>query len=222
MSEPNPGAVAVRLPRRGWRSAWSWIRWDVPTRIAFLITVPLVWVAVADIDPAAIGLTLGLGGLDWAQVAVWSAGVALVTLTYRRWLLPVRHVPDRLALALELPFFGVLNPVAEELFFRGGAMFGLANLVGMPWAIAITSLVFGFHHGLDRQFPFSFLVLGTLGGAIFGIAAAMFGSIAPAIVLHAVADLVIFVAAASVLERYQVGLVVDAGRDRARVRSGGR
>ena len=187
------------------------MRWDVPTRIALLIAAPLVWIAVADIDPAAIGLTLGLRGLDWVLVAVWSAGVALVTLTYRRWLLPVRSAPDRSALALELPFFGVLNPVAEELFFRGGAMFGLASLVGMPWAIAITSLVFGFHHQLDRRFPFSFLVLGTLGGAIFGIAAAMFGSIVPAIVLHAVADLVIFVAAGSVLERYQVGLAVDAG-----------
>ena len=187
------------------------MRWDVPTRIALLIAAPLVWIAVADIDPAAIGLTLGLGGLDWVLVAVWSAGVALVTLTYRRWLLPVRSASDRSALALELPFFGVLNPVAEELFFRGGAMFGLASLVGMPWAIAITSLVFGFHHQLDRRFPFSFLVLGTLGGAIFGIAAAMFGSIVPAIVLHAVADLVIFVAAGSVLERYQVGLAVDVG-----------
>ena len=80
-------------------------------------------------------------------------------------------------------------------------MFGLANLIGMPWSIVVTSIVFGFHHGLDRRFPFSFLVLGTMGGALFGIAAAHFGSIAPAVVLHAAADLVLFVAAGPLLER---------------------
>ena len=100
----------------------------------------------------------------------------------------------------------MLNPVAEELFFRGAAMFGLASLIGMPWAIVVTSLVFGLHHGLDRQFPRSFLVLGTLGGLLFGIAAAHFDSVVPAIVLHVAADAVIFVAAAPILERLGVGV----------------
>ena len=187
------------------------MRWDVPTRIAFLIGAPLIWIGVTGIDPSAIGLTLNLDARDWALVGLWALGAALATLSYRRWLWPVRHAPDRSALLLELPFFAVLNPLAEELFFRGAALFGLANLVGMPWSIAITSLVFGFHHGLARGFPFSFLLLGTLGGALFGIAAAMFGSIAPAIVLHAAADLVIFVAGAPVLERLQVGLAPANG-----------
>ena len=132
--------------------------------------------------------------------------MALVTLSYRRWLWPVRAVAGRSALPLDLPFFLVLNPVAEELFFRGAAMFGLANLIGMPWSIVVTSLVFGLHHGLDRQFPRSFLVLGTLGGLLFGIAAAHFDSVAPAIVLHVAADAVIFVAAAPILERLGVGV----------------
>ena len=158
------------------------MRWDVPTRIVFLIGAPLIWIAVAGIDPSAIGLKLGLAPLDWILIALWSVGVALVTLSYRRWLWPVRAAGDRSALLLNLPFFLVLNPVAEELFFRGAALFGLANLIGMPWAIVVTSLVFGLHHGLDRQFPRSFLVLGTLGGLLFGIAAAHFESVAPAIV----------------------------------------
>ena len=182
------------------------MRWDVPTRIAFLIGAPLIWIAVAGIDPSAIGLNFGLAPLDWSLIALWSVGVALVTLSYRRWLWPVRAVAGRSALPLDLPFFLVLNPVAEELFFRGAAMFGLANLIGMPWAIVVTSLVFGLHHGLDRQFPRSFLVLGTLGGLLFGIAAAHFESVAPAIVLHVAADAVIFVTAAPILERLGVGL----------------
>ena len=182
------------------------MRWDVPTRIAFLIGAPLIWIAVAGIDPSAIGLNFGLAPLDWSLIALWSVGVALVTLSYRRWLWPVRAVAGRSALLLDLPFFLVLNPVAEELFFRGAAMFGLANLIGMPWSIAVTSLVFGLHHGLDRQFPRSFLVLGTLGGLLFGIAAAHFESVAPAIVLHVAADAVIFVTAAPILERLGVGL----------------
>ncbi len=198
-------ARAPRLPRTTWRDSWRWMRWDVPTRVAVLIAAPFIWIGVAGIDPAAIGLTLDLRPADWALTALWAAGVLLVTLTYRRWLWPVRAAPGRSALALDLPFFLVLNPVAEELFFRGAALFGLANLIGMPWAVVVTSLVFGLHHGLDRRFPPSFLALGTLGGLLFGIAAAHFGSIAPAIVLHAAADLVIFVAAPHVLERLGVG-----------------
>ena len=186
------------------------MRWDVPTRIVFLIGAPLIWIAVAGIDPSAIGLRLGLAPLDWILIALWSVGVALVTLSYRRWLWPVRAVAGRSALALDLPFFLVLNPVAEELFFRGAAMFGLASLIGMPWSIVVTSLVFGLHHGLDRQFPRSFLVLGTLGGLLFGIAAAHFDSVAPAIVLHVAADAVIFVAAAPILERLGVGVRLPA------------
>ena len=182
------------------------MRWDVPTRIVFLIGAPLIWIAVAGIDPSAIGLRLGLAPLDWILIALWSVGVALVTLSYRRWLWPVRAAGDRSALLLNLPFFLILNPVAEELFFRGAAMFGLANLIGMPWSIVVTSLVFGLHHGLDRQFPRSFLVLGTLGGLLFGIAAAHFDSVVPAIVLHVAADAVIFVAAAPILERLGVGV----------------
>ena len=186
------------------------MRWDVPTRIVFLIGAPLIWIAVAGIDPSAIGLRLGLAPLDWILIALWSVGVALVTLSYRRWIWPVRAVAGRSALPLDLPFFLVLNPVAEELFFRGAAMFGLANLIGMPWSIVVTSLVFGLHHGLDRQFPRSFLVLGTLGGLLFGVAAAHFDSVAPAIVLHVAADAVIFVAAAPILERLGVGVRLPA------------
>ncbi len=202
-------STRVVLPRRGLSDAWLWMRVDVPTRVAFLIAAPLVWIAVAGIDPSAIGLTLQVDGTAWLMTAVWAVMVLLVTLAFRRWLWPVRHAPRRSALAPEVPFFALLNPVAEELFFRGAALFGLANLVGMPWSIAITSVVFGFHHALAR-FPLPFLVLGTLGGVLFGIAAAMTGSIAPAIVLHAVADLMIFVGAAPLLERLQVGLVESA------------
>ena len=43
------------IARRGWRDAWAWMRWDVPTRIVLLIAAPLIWIAVADIDPWAIG-----------------------------------------------------------------------------------------------------------------------------------------------------------------------
>jgi len=196
----------ARLPRYTWRDSWRWMRWDIPTRIAFLVGAPIIWIVIADVDPAAVGVRLGLTPADWVLVAFWSASVALVSLTYRRWLWPARSVPGRSALLVDLPFYLVINPVAEELFFRGVFLFGLANWVGMPWSVAISSIVFGFHHGLDRRFPFSFLVLGTLGGAVFGISAAHFGSIAPAIVLHSVADAVIFLAAGPCLERLGVGL----------------
>ncbi len=198
----GPGVAPLR--RRDWRVAWSWMRWDVPTRVVFLMAAPLVWIAVGDIEPAAIGLSLDLGVLDWLLVALLALGAGLVSLTYRRWLWRPQLAPDRSALALELPFFGGLNPVAEELFFRGGALFGLASLIGMPWAIVITSIVFGVHHAVAR-FPISFLILGTLGGVLFGIMSAHFGSVAPAIVMHAAADLAVFVAAGMVADRFWMG-----------------
>ncbi len=188
--EPSGPLIA----RRGWRDAWAWMRWDIPTRIVFLIAAPVIWIALAGIDPSTIGLWHDMSLRDWLLTAALALGAGLVSLAYRRWLWRPRAAPDRSALALELPFFAVLNPVAEEFFFRGAALFGLANLVGMPWAIAITSVVFGVHHALAR-FPVSFLVLGTLGGAMFGIVTAHFESIYPAIVMHAAADLAIFVAA---------------------------
>jgi len=188
------------IARRGWRDAWAWMRWDVPTRIVLLIGAPLVWITVAGIEPWRIGLHLDLDVRDWLLTALLAIAAGLVSLAYRRWLWRPRAAPDRSALALELPFFAVLNPVAEEVFFRGAALYGLANLVGMPWAIAITSVVFGVHHALAR-FPVSFLVLGTLGGAMFGIATAHFHSIIPAIVMHAAADLAIFVMAGLMARR---------------------
>ena len=197
MTAATGGAL---IARRGWRDAWAWMRWDVPTRILLLIAAPLIWITVAGIDPVVIGLQLHFGLRDWLLTAALALGAGLASLAYRRWLWRPRAAPDRSALALELPFFVVLNPVAEELFFRGAAMFGLANLVGMPWAIAITSVVFGAHHALAR-FPVSFLILGTLGGALFGIVTAHFGSIVPAIIMHAAADVAIFVAAGHMAAR---------------------
>ena len=195
---------APLIARRGWRDTWAWMRWDIPTRIVFLFAAPVIWIAVADIDPTTIGLWQDMRLRDWLVVAVLALGAALVSLAYRRWLWRPRAAPDRSALALEIPFFAVLNPVAEEFFFRGAALFGLANLVGMPWAIAITSVVFGVHHALAR-FPVSFLVLGTLGGVMFGIVAAHFESIYPAIAIHAAADLAIFVAAGHMARRAWAG-----------------
>ena len=197
MNSATGGPIIVR---RGWRDSWAWMRWDIPTRIVLLIAAPVIWIAVADIDPSAIGLRLDLSLRDWLLTLFLAVGAGLVSLAYRRWLWRPRAAPDRSALALELPFFVVLNPVAEELFFRGAALFGLANLVGIPWAITITSVVFGVHHILAR-FPVSFLVLGTLGGAMFGIMTAQFGSIVPAVVMHAAADLAVFVAAGLMADR---------------------
>ena len=177
------------------------MRWDIPTRLAFLVATPLIWIGVADIDHSAIGLQLNLTGLDWLLTALLTDVAALASLVYRRWLWRPQLSPDRKALILELPFFGVLNPFAEELFFRGGALFGLAILVGMPWAIVVTSVVFGVHH-VFAKFPISFLVFGTLGGALFGIVTAHFQSLAPAVLMHAGADLAVFVSSGLVANRF--------------------
>ena len=59
------------------------MRWDVPTRIAFLIGAPLIWIVIAGVDPEELGFTIGLTSRDWILVGFWVVGVVLVSLAFR-------------------------------------------------------------------------------------------------------------------------------------------
>jgi membrane protease YdiL (CAAX protease family) len=76
--------------------------------------------------------------------------------------------------------------VSEELAYRGYAIPALAPLVGMPGAVAVTSIVFGILHGYQG-------LLGTLRTAVMGALLAWVflasGSLWPAIVAHVAIDL---------------------------------
>ena len=84
-----------------------------------------------------------------------------------------------------------LNPVAEELFFRGWIQQQLEIVIGAMPTIVLVSIVFGFHHAL-AGFTRPFLILATIGGVLFGVVTMVSGSVIPAIGLHVSADIGLF------------------------------
>ena len=184
-------ATAVRI--RTAQSVWRWFRIDVPARVAPLIAAPLVWVVGWGGGVEAVGLSADFPAWWWIPIGVLAGGVAVFCVGFvaRRGGTGSRATAG--ALALELPFFLLLNPVAEELFFRGLAQRQLEGAIGFLPALLLVSVVFGFHHAL-AGFRFPFLLLATAGGLLFGSVMAVYDSVLPAIGLHIAADIGIFVA----------------------------
>lgn len=189
-------AVSIRTAR----SVWRWFRIDVPARVLPLIAIPLVWAVGWGGGVGSVGLKADFPGWWWIAFGLLAVAVALVSTWFvvRQGGAGSRATPG--ALALELPFFLVLNPVAEELFFRGLAQRQIEGAIGFVPALLLVSVVFGFHHAL-AGFRLPFLILATVGGLLFGTVMAVYDSVLPAIGLHVAADIGIFVAGPWWVER---------------------
>jgi hypothetical protein len=75
----------------------------------------------------------------------------------------------------------------EELFYRGFVTWYVASFVGLPAAVVVSAALFGLDHlYLGR----SYVLRTGIGGLAFGLVALLSGSLWPAMVMHAVADLV--------------------------------
>jgi membrane protease YdiL (CAAX protease family) len=75
----------------------------------------------------------------------------------------------------------------EELFYRGFVTWYAASFVGLPAAVVVSAAVFGLDHlYLGR----SYVLRSGIGGLVFGLVALLSGSLWPAMVMHAAADLV--------------------------------
>lgn len=175
------------------RHVWGWFRVDVPLRVLPLTVIPLAWALIWGGGLVAVGLSLDGSVRSWLLLVPLAIVVAVVCVEFvrRRGASGSRATAG--ALALELPFFLILNPVAEELFFRGLVQQRLTDAIGFIPAILIVSLVFGFHHAL-AGFRRPFLILATVGGLLFGSVMVLYDSVLPAIGLHIAADIGIFVA----------------------------
>ncbi len=77
----------------------------------------------------------------------------------------------------------VAAPLAEEVAFRGYLQGGLRVVLPRPFAIAVASLVFGLCHTLPYALPTALL------GALFGWMFDRCGSLWPAVLAHAVHNL---------------------------------
>jgi len=84
---------------------------------------------------------------------------------------------DELMTPTGLLYVILIGPVFEELIFRG-AILGNLRRFGDNFAIIISSLLFGFYHGIILQIPFAFIV-----GLLFGYVAVRW-SLRISIVLH--------------------------------------
>jgi membrane protease YdiL (CAAX protease family) len=146
--------------------------------------------------PAAVGVV----SMPIGRLALWSVGLTLAglaTLVAFRWILEAAGARESPVLRDLLPrsgrergVFALLSLTAgfaEELAYRGYAIPVLAPLAGDAAAALLTSLVFGILHGYQG-------LLGILRTAIIGgILAWGFlasGSLLPAIIAHALIDLV--------------------------------
>lgn len=77
--------------------------------------------------------------------------------------------------------------ICEELFYRGFVMWYVAAFAGPILAILLSSLLFGFDHlYLGR----SYVLRTGIGGIAFALVVLISGSLWPAMIIHATADLV--------------------------------
>lgn len=143
---------------------------------------------------AAVGLT----GMAWGPLAAWSLGLTLAGLGI---LVAFRLVAGRFGIA-EHPFLRQLLPrtrreklafvgvslsagVGEELVFRGYAIGALSPFLGVFGALALSTASFGVVHAY--QGLVGFFRTAVLGGVLaWGYLAT--GSIVPAMVAHALLD----------------------------------
>lgn len=163
---------------------------------AMLTAAGLVVVAVrSGLTAADLGLAPDslLPGLLWSLgiVLLVGAGVAvgLRVPRLRRYFHDQRHrgpgsVAARRAL-VDVPFGTVL---LEELAFRGVVLALLVREIGTPWAVVVSSLLFGLWHVLGAWDTRS-SVLGTVAattgaGAVFALLRVGIGSLLPPAALH--------------------------------------
>jgi membrane protease YdiL (CAAX protease family) len=188
-----------------WIENLSGTRFDFNTQVLFasaaqaLITIVIAVLAVrlarARERPLLRVARFGL----WAQLATVVGIVALLGLAM---LLPAlllgREGIAPIALARDLPMQGpadALQAFAQELQFRGLLM-GALDRVAPPWAANLgQAAFFGLAHiAVQYQGPAGAFVPVTIGlGLVFGWITQRTGSLWPAIIIHAVADVAVTV-----------------------------
>ncbi len=84
--------------------------------------------------------------------------------------------------------FALINATLEEIIWRGQLMAGLSRTMGLPLAVTISSLGFGFQH-LALGFNLPICLAMAVGGAFFALFTIKSKSLVPAIIFHAVTNL---------------------------------
>lgn len=131
-------------------------------------------------------------GLWWGVIGqlaiVWIVYVPLQWITdvsAEEFSEPAQQMADKatgaVGVALLVLIVGVGAPIVEEIFYRGLVQRSLVRRVGVPWGVAIASVLFGAAHLQVLQFPAL-----ALAGVLFGVLAQRAGRLGPAIAAHVV------------------------------------
>jgi len=166
--------------------------------VAMLVPLRLI----RGVGPAALGLRWG----DWRKGLAWAGAVSAAlaggfAAAALGWHLAtggnlVQEVLGRSPLdaakttgarAAILVSMGLVGPVAEELFFRGGLYAMLRQSLSVPQAVVVTSLFFASAHAGQVGLP----VIQLVGGVAFAVLYEKTGSLLAPVLVHAVGNLAI-------------------------------
>ncbi len=149
---------------------------------------------------------------------LWSLGMAIFGNSPNNWCLSIRnylHFDEMRGLLSPLGIFAVyalpavfLNPVGEEIFFRGFLQESFALRFNRPFATVVNSVLFGFVylslHGIFQDASGYHIRLASAAlavfllaciGVVFNLCRNLFGSIWPSMAAHAAFNLTILAAA---------------------------
>lgn len=131
------------------------------------------------------------------QIVLLGVGAVVFFFLPEIKLTEILDLPDNLE-DLELGSFwgllagGIIQPVAEELLFRGAVLAALLNwrpLQGKPWwAVLLSAVLFSVIHMNPGQMPSAFLI-----GLLLGWLTYRTGSLLPGIVMHVFNNSVVFI-----------------------------
>lgn len=139
-------------------------------------------------------------------VFAWSiaAGALAIVALAGLWIVLFQLVPMRantlpdvsqypaLTMAFLMIMGSMVSPITEEAGFRGYIQVTLETRMRASIAIAISSLLFAFPHGITHGFLWPKLLVYFLGGVMLGTIAFLAQSIVPGLLVHAMADMTFF------------------------------
>lgn len=174
MSALGAAACAVAVYRAAAREALARTAEDM--RLLHLTREPKISYVLFAV--AAAGLAIGLNLLAELAGATGHSDV------YRA----VAESQYSAALAVGLVCYGILNPVAEELLFRGVLYGNLRRMIRLIPAAGISAALFGFYHGNMVQGIYAFVM-----GCFIAYAYEYFGDFKAAVGVHMGVNLLVYV-----------------------------
>jgi CAAX protease family protein len=156
---------------------------------------PAPWLARGSLTPEAPWLGLATVVLSAAALTGWALAVRPEPAEYLREL---QRLPPWLAI-LGVMAFAVVNPVWEEMLFRGVLLTELASVWGVRAAVVLQAVLFGVAHFAGFPSGAVGMIMAASWGVVLGIMRVRSGGILITYLVHVTANAVIGTLAVLVL-----------------------